>query len=500
MKTKILKLKEIKNKLKNCILGFGHFSTIHPGHIRYLQNAKKLGGTLVIALIGDIKEENNDNKFHFKQEERAEALSLLGIVDIVVLLEKDELKDAIKKLTPRILILGDEFQESIDKNIKESFLIQKRLGGEIKFHAGDIQYATTDLLSDKQSRIKTKRINQFIKSCNRQDIDKSDLLKSISTWQDTELLVIGDTIVDQYAACEALGMSAEAPIVVVKELNSKNFIGGAAVVASHIKNLGAKCHLLSIVGNDDVSGLVRDHLKLFGVGDLLITDNTRPTTFKKRYLVENQKLFRVSKLEDHFIDNEIENKVLKKIEDIAPIIKGIVISDFVYGVITPKILEGVKEIVKKYKLMIFGDLQCSSQVGDISKFRDFTLICPNEKEARFALQEKDIGLELLSQRLLKKTNCNSLIMKLGPNGFIVYEREEDDNVTTQAFPSLSVTPLDVTGAGDSLLALMATGLASGESIMKTAALGCCISALAVENMGNSPITCQQIKEKVISLF
>ena len=500
MKTKILKLKEIKNKINNCILGFGHFSTIHPGHIRYLQNAKKLGGTLVIALIGDIKEENNDNKFHFKQEERAEALSLIGIVDLVVLLEKDELKDAIKKLTPRILILGDEFQESIDKNIKESFSIQKRLGGEIKFHAGDIQYATTDLLSDKQSKIKTKRINQFIKSCNRQDIDKSDLLKSISTWQDTELLVIGDTIVDQYAACEALGMSAEAPIVVVKELNSKNFIGGAAVVASHIKNLGAKCHLLSIVGNDDVSDLVRDHLKLFGVGDLLITDNTRPTTFKKRYLVENQKLFRVSKLEDHFIDNEIENKVLKKIEDIAPIIKGIVISDFVYGVITPKILEGVKEIVKKYKLMIFGDLQCSSQVGNISKFRDFTLICPNEKEARFALQEKDIGLELLSQRLLKKTNCNSLIMKLGPNGFIVYKREEDDNVTTQAFPSLSVTPLDVTGAGDSLLALMATGLASGESIMKTAALGCCISALAVENMGNSPISCQQIKEKVISLF
>ena len=129
MKTKILKLKEIKSKLNNCILGFGHFSTIHPGHIRYLQNAKKLGGTLLIALIGDIKQENNVNKFHFKQQERAEALSLLGIVDIVVLLEKDELKDAIKKFTPRILILGDEFQESIDKQIKESFIIQKKLGG-----------------------------------------------------------------------------------------------------------------------------------------------------------------------------------------------------------------------------------------------------------------------------------------------------------------------------------------------------------------------------------
>lgn len=500
MKTKIFKLNEIKDKLDDCVLGFGHFSTVHPGHIRYLQNAKKLGGVFIIALVGDIKEENNINKLHFKQKERADALSLLGIVDIVVLLEKDELKDAIIKFTPRILILGNEFQESSDKNIKESFAIQKKLGGEIKFHAGDIQYATTDLLIDKQSKIKTKRINEFIKACNRQKINKSDLLKSISNWQETELLVLGDTIVDQYAACEALGMSAEAPIVVVKELSSKNFIGGAAVVASHIKSLGAKCHLLSIVGEDNISDMVRDHLKLVGVEDLLITDKTRPTTLKKRYLVENQKLFRVSKLEDHFIDNEIENTVLQKIENIAPNIKGIVISDFVYGVVTPRILEGVKKIIKKYNLMIFGDLQCSSQVGNITKFKNFSLICPNEKEARFALQEKDIGLELLSQRLLKKTNCNSLIMKLGPNGFIVYKKEETNHVTTQAFPSLSVTPLDVTGAGDSLLALMATGLSSGESIMRTAALGCCMSALAVENMGNSPISHKQIEEKVSSLF
>ena len=68
----------------------------------------------------------------------------------MVLLEKDELKDVIIKLTPRILILGNEFQKSTSKNIKEAFAIQKKLGGKIKFHAGDIQYATTDLLIDKE--------------------------------------------------------------------------------------------------------------------------------------------------------------------------------------------------------------------------------------------------------------------------------------------------------------------------------------------------------------
>ena len=153
----------------------------------------------------------------------------------------------------------------------------------------------------------------------------------------------GDTIVDQYAACEALGMSAEAPIVVVKELNSKIFIGGAAVVASHIKSLGAKCHLLSIVGKDDMSDLVRDHLKFFGVGDLLITDNTRPTTCK--IFSRNQKLFRVSKLEDHFIDNEIENKVLQKLKTLLRVLRALLFQ-ILYRIITPRILEGVKKIVK----------------------------------------------------------------------------------------------------------------------------------------------------------
>ena len=74
------------------------------------------------------------------------------------------------------------------------------------------------------------------------------------------LIVLGDTIVDQYAACEAIGMSAEAPVVVVRELEKRNFVGGAGVVAAHVCALGAKCDLVSVVGNDDTA-LVNKELK-----------------------------------------------------------------------------------------------------------------------------------------------------------------------------------------------------------------------------------------------
>ena len=171
----------------------------------------------------------------------------------------------------------------------------------------------------------------------------------------------------------------------------------------------------------------------------------------------------------------------------APSAQGIVVSDFVYGVVTPRILKVVHELAEEHELLLFGDLQCSSQVGSITRFKKFSLLCPNEREARLALQDKDSGLEQLSQRLLQITETERLVMKLGPEGFIAYDRDADGQLSNQAFPALSVNTLDVAGAGASLLALFATGLASGQTMMPTAALACCMTALAVETMGNTPI-------------
>ena len=106
----------------------------------------------------------------------------------------------------------------------------------------------------------------------RQNIDNEKLLGSMQKWSSSSLIVLGDTIIDQYAACEALGMSAEAPVVVVRELKKRNFIGGAAVVASHIRKLGAKCKLISVVGKDDAANIVSEGLKRIGIEDGLEVD------------------------------------------------------------------------------------------------------------------------------------------------------------------------------------------------------------------------------------
>lgn len=490
MRSEIKDLESVEG-LKGCVLGYGHFTTIHPGHIRYLRHAKGQGELLVVALIGD---EGEGKNYPYKQRERGDSLSLLGIADAIVMLKNEELDDAVRRLQPSMLILGTEF-ENDSRLISSKELIRKQ-GGQVQYHAGDVKYANADLLGRSEVFLKQERKNMFRDACNRQGISAATLMNSMKTWESSRLLVIGDTIVDQYAACEAIGMSAEAPVVVVKELARKNFIGAAAVVAAHIRALGASCKLVSVVGQDQEAKEVKEELDRLGIEDCLVTDSTRPTTFKKRYVVGSQKLFRVSRLEQHGINSDIEDRVVELLEENASDCDGIVVSDFVYGVVTPNIIAKVQELSKRYRLRLFGDLQCSSQVGSVGKFRDFSLLCPNERELRLALQSMDKGLESLSQELLLKTRCERLLVKLAGDGFIAYDRCTDGRTRSQPFPALSVNPVDVAGAGDSVLAVMATGLSANEPMMETAALACCMAAIAVETMGNTPITKECLYEYV----
>jgi len=489
MKTELINFSEIK-EIKNCVLTYGHFSTIHPGHIRYLKHAKKKAKKLVIALIGD---NDTNNEFRYSQLERAHSLELMNLADYVVLIEGKQLSSVVRKLKPDYLILGQEFQNSNDIEIESAIRVIKSSGGIVEFHAGLTNYASSELLTFSEKDLTTKRLDQFNQICTKLNLDLHSFYRNIDNWKSTKLVVVGDTILDQYTLCDPLGMSAEAPVIVIKEIESRNFIGGAAIVAAHIKSLGAKCELISITGDDLESKIVQKELKNKSIKDSTIIDKSRPTTFKKRYLVDNQKLLRVSRLEDKYIKKEIEDKLIKKIQRATVEANGVIISDFVYGVLTERVIKTIYELVEKYNLMLFADLQCSSQIGNITKYTNTSLLCPNEREARLAMQSKEIGLEKLSTDLIKLTKSERLLMKLGSEGFIAYDRDQDKRLISQSFPALTVNPIDVAGAGDSLLALMATGLSSNQNMLETAAAACCMSSLAVQNMGNLPISSDSLK-------
>ena len=140
---------------------------------------------------------------------------------------------------------GHEFEQ--DDQVSKAVYQLKKQGGQILFHAGETHYASTDLLRDNLPDIHKQHTQLFKQACDRQKLKLEELQECIDKFKDAALLVIGDTIVDQYVACDPMGMSNEAPVVVVKELETRDFIGGAAIVAGHVASLGANCTYLSVL-------------------------------------------------------------------------------------------------------------------------------------------------------------------------------------------------------------------------------------------------------------
>ena len=481
-----------------CTLTFGHFSTIHPGHIRYLSNAKEKGGKLVIALIGE-EIQSEFLKYKYTQEERAYSLKILNIANAILLLKSDDLTNGINKLKPKNLFLGSEFRNSKKEEIINSIKLMKNNKGKVFFDSGNITYSSSYLLEDSEKSLKEKRISLFSRSLKKLKIKKLDLLNSLKKLHKGRVLVIGDTIIDQYINSEPLGISAEAPVIVVKEINKKNFIGGAAIVASHIKSLGSECNYISVIGIDKINNFLKKKLTLQNINFELIEDEDRPTTLKKRYIVDNQKIFRVSKLDDRLIQNDIEDEIIKLIKKSVNQIDAIVVSDFNYGVITPKIIQEITLIAKKFNIILIGDVQCSSQIGYVTKLQNFDLICANEKEARISLNDHTSGLEVLCKNLINKTNVKNLIVKLGAKGIILYKTDKNHDIISQPLPALSTRAIDTAGAGDSLLSIMACGLSSGLPIEIASALSCLVTSLAVEKMGNVPISKDLLENEIRNL-
>lgn len=485
---------------ESLVLCYGHFNVIHPGHIRFLQYAKSLGKKLKVAVLGDQSIAESQRSKYFHQMERAEGVASLYFVDLVYVLDKISLEDLSLHIKPSVLVLGKELENTHREDIKAAVYSIEKQNGKVIFHAGEVHYASADLLHGSQQDLESERKHLFLQANKRQGIDLAKLITYIGKFSNSKILVIGDTIVDQYVACDAIGISAEAPVLVVKELETREFVGGAGVVAAHVKALGADCTFLSVVGEDENANLVSNNLQEQGIDVQLIGDGSRPTTFKIRYMVENQKLFRVSRLKEHSLSKKIEDQLIEKLKKIAKNYDGILVCDFVYGVITNRILTEIRSIARENNILLFGDLQCSSQVGNIAKFENFNLLCPTEREARIALGNHEDGVEWIANTLLEKTRSKNLLIKLGAEGFIAYSNDIPGNFKKREhFPALVSNPVDVAGAGDSLLAAISVSMCSGANLMEASAIGACMAALAVQTIGNIPVSHQKLENYIKNL-
>ena len=472
------------NKAKKVFVS-GKFAVIHSGHIRLFMFAKTIGINLIVAL-------DTEGLDEAEIEWRTSFLNNQEFVDEVVLFNAD-IEKTILRIKPDIIIKGSEFssRNNIEKEIVSTY------GGELIFSSGSTFFSEKDLLnSDEVISVdySEKIPKDFLK---RNGISLSDISEQILKFNNIKVCVIGDVIIDEYINCHPLGMSREEPNIVVTPIDSQKFLGGAGIVAAHTVGLGATTRLITITGKDEAGSWAVSKAAEYGITIKSIEDKTRPTNLKQRYKAGLQTLLKISHLSQDVVSDTIQNQIINEFEKIAPDIDLLILSDFSYGVLTKEVTTELIKIAKLNGLVIAADSQTSSQLGDLSQFANVDLITPTETEARLELKDQKSGLAVIADKLRSKINSQSIIIKLGADGLVINGVKLDGTLLSlDALPAFNQNPIDISGAGDSLLAAASLAITIENNLAKASLIGSLAAAIQIGRVGNIPIE----KEKIISLI
>ena len=465
----------------------GNFNILHPGHLRLLKFAADCGDFLVVGV-------NNSQgpAVMVPAALRLEGVRAIGVVDHAFLLD-DSAEDFVAALKPAVVVKGKEHeaQFNAEKAVLDSY------GGRLVFSSGEVVFSSLDLMRREFSEYNISSIVKPMDFPRRHSFGVGDVKSILARIPGMRVLVIGDLIVDEYIACDALGMSQEDPTIVVTPVLREVFVGGAGIVAGHAAGLGAEVSLISVAGYDAAADIAEERLNTHGVRSMILKDESRPTTLKQRFRTSNKTLLRVSHLKQHGIDLDLQGKMLQSVKAALPKTDLVVFSDFNYGCLPSAFVEAVSELCRQAKVPMVADSQSSSQIGDISRFQGMLLIKPTEREARLAMRDFDSGLVILAEAIRKKAKAGNVILTLGAEGLLVHASNgSGGEVFTDRLPAFNTAPKDPAGAGDSFFVSASLALTVDASVWCSAYLGSIAAACQVGRIGNIPITTSDIIQEL----
>jgi len=320
------------------------------------------------------------------------------------------------------------------------------------------------------------------------------------------LLVIGDVVLDQYIKGSVSRISPEAPVPIVLQEESFYTPGGAANVANNLVSLGADVTLVSKIG-DDIEGdilkreLTRRHIHIKGI----FIDNKIDTIFKTRIIAQHQQIVRLDREKPATggLDLIKEGKVLPFLRRHMKEFHAVIISDYGKGLIDARLLAQVHELALLYKLPVVVD----PKLEDLREYGQVSCITPNKKEAEAALKNiseearKAFGIrsikldnkddiEANGNGLLKFLGIESLLITLGEHGMYLFEQ----NKKPFPIPTMARQVFDVSGAGDTVIAVFALCLAAGADKSQAARIANYAAGIVVGKMGAVAIELGELKQ------
>lgn len=310
------------------------------------------------------------------------------------------------------------------------------------------------------------------------------------------VLILGDTMLDEYLIGDAERISPEAPIPVVRVEETRLMVGGAGNVARNIRALGGTVRLISACGNDDAAKRLETLLHGDGVETILLHEAERPTTIKTRILARQQQMLRVDRESTAALSQQSLDGVLAGLEKSLPDFDVLIISDYGKGFVSAPLMDGVWRIVNA--LPKRPEIMVDPKVPNLPLYTGVDLLTPNAKEtSEGAGLPVSTPAEILhaGRALMGRLGARHLLTTLGALGMALFLSADE----VWHIPTVARKVFDVTGAGDTVIATVALARSVGIPPIEACLLANYAAGVVVGEVGAATASLERLAETIRSL-
>jgi D-beta-D-heptose 7-phosphate kinase/D-beta-D-heptose 1-phosphate adenosyltransferase len=306
----------------------------------------------------------------------------------------------------------------------------------------------------------------------------------VARFHSKSVLVAGDLMLDQFVIGRVSRISPEAPVPVVEHDHDEYRIGGAGNVAHNVRALGGRVELVGLIGRDEAAGRLRGEMLLNGMGvDGLVVDPARPTTTKQRIVTtRNQQVARVDFEDDAEAAGDIERALVDRARRALAHADAVVVSDYLKGTVTRALVAAIVEGARDRNVPVLVD----PKIPHIDYYAGATVVTPNHHEAETATHMRirnDDDAKKAAKIFIDRARCGGVLITRGEHGMSML-----DGAGEAHYATVAREVADVTGAGDTVIATLALGLAAGAALPEAAQLANHAAGIVVGRFGPATVS------------
>ncbi len=319
------------------------------------------------------------------------------------------------------------------------------------------------------------------------------LQQAVDRFADARILVIGDVIVDQFIWGSVSRISPEAPVPVVNVTREELLLGGSANVLRNIISLGASCALCGIIGSDSMGEELLTLMREVGAPVEGLVRGARPTTLKTRVVAQHQQVVRYDREKTGSPSRQTLDRMLDYLAANLFEFDAVIVSDYSKGVVNEQLMIRLHRLLEQVRAQSGRPLPLivDPKPANLHRFVGATVITPNNHEAAL-MSGLDIsdeqGLLVAARQIRDEIDCEGVLITRGEAGMALLQGEQE----LVTIPTMAKEVYDVTGAGDTVAATLALGLAAGCSMTDAAVLANHAAGIVVGKVGTASVSRQEL--------